>query len=430
MAILEFSICKVVPSFRINFVQNTILSYRDIDIEEFNYSLPEERIAAYPLARGESKLLIYKDGKISQSQYKYIAEALPENTWMVFNETKVVQARLLFPKNENSLIEVFCLEPYGGLSIEQAMQMQGSIEYLCLVGGARKWKDHDLYIDLGSVKLKAEKLERLDSSFRIRLSWTGDINFAEMLELAGKTPLPPYIKRAAEETDKTTYQTSYARKMGSVAAPTAGLHFNDAIFNDLDQKGIARNFLTLHVGAGTFKPVSSSVAEHEMHAEEVFMEANFIRSMHKALLEAKPIICVGTTSLRAIESMYWLACMLKGGKHWDLDNMIIPQWIGFDQSFKALSPIDALEVLLNFFEDQAKDWLSFKTQIIIAPGYQHRIIKGLVTNFHQPKSTLMLLIASILGDDWQKVYQYALDNDFRFLSYGDGCLLNYDGTNA
>lgn len=406
------------------------MSYKEIDIEEFNYELPEDRIATYPKERGESKLLIYKTGTIWESQYKDIGEALPPQTWLVFNETKVVQARLLFPKNEHSIIEVFCLEPLDAMSIEQAMQATGSIDYLCLVGGARKWKEHDLEIQLNGVKLTAQKLGRRENEFEIRLTWDTNLSFGEVLEQAGKTPLPPYIKRAAEEKDKTSYQTTYARRMGSVAAPTAGLHFNEAIFDDLKGRGMEINFLTLHVGAGTFKPVSTTVAEHEMHAEEVFMERSYLLRLQKALVEERPIICVGTTSLRALESMYWLACMHKEGQVNYEKDLIIPQWIGFDGSAEALSPKEAIQILLQLLDSLGKDWFSFKTQIIIGPGYQHRIINGLVTNFHQPKSTLMLLIASILGEDWQKVYNYALAHDFRFLSYGDGCLLNYDRTNA
>lgn len=402
------------------------MSYKDIDIEEYNYPLKEEQIAAYPLERGESKLLIYKQGKISESQYKNIDQFLDPKTWLVFNETKVVQARLLFPKNETSLIEIFCLEPMEHKSVEQAMQASSSIKYLCLVGGAKKWKEPKLAIDLGEVHLEAEKIGRRDAEFEIQLNWNSNHSFAEILELAGKTPLPPYIKRAAEEKDKTTYQTTYARRMGSVAAPTAGLHFNDSIFDKMRAKGMEINFLTLHVGAGTFKPVSSSVAQHEMHAEELFLERSFAQKLKVALEQKRPIICVGTTSLRALESMYWLACMHRAGQLKTDRDPLIPQWIGFDQSCPALAPLEAVSALIELLDARQKDWLNFKTQLIIAPAYQHRIIKGLVTNFHQPKSTLMLLVSSLIGKDWHKVYDYALSNDFRFLSYGDGCLLNYD----
>ncbi|QNR24249.1 S-adenosylmethionine:tRNA ribosyltransferase-isomerase [Croceimicrobium hydrocarbonivorans] len=398
------------------------MEHRQIDIETYNYPLPEDRIAEYPLARGESKLLIFKDQEIRESQYKSIDQYLPENAWMVFNETRVVQARLLFPKNEQSIIEIFCLEPLEHKSIEQAMQAKGSIRYSCLVGGARKWKNHDLEMDLGALKLKARKMGREEAQFDIELSWDQDLSFSEVLELAGKTPLPPYIKRKAEAQDKVTYQTTYARRSGSVAAPTAGLHFNEAIFQKLQDKGIELNYLTLHVGAGTFKPVSTSVAEHEMHAEESFLDRSFIQKLKRALAAGKAIIPVGTTSLRALESLYWLGC-LHYHKQLNDGELIVPQWLGFENPEWALEPLQALESLEALLDENSTDWLPFKTQIIIAPGYQHRLITALVTNFHQPKSTLMLLVSSLIEEHWLEVYQYALDHEFRFLSYGDGCLL-------
>ena len=398
------------------------MQHREIDIEEFNYPLPEEKIAAYPLQRGESKLLVFKDDQINDSQYKHIDQYLPQNAWLIFNETKVVQARLLFPKNEQSIIEVFCLEPLEHKSIEQAMQAKGSIRYLCLVRGARKWKNHSLEIDLGEAKISAQKLGRQEAHFEIELSWDEDLSFSEILDLAGKTPLPPYIKRKAEAEDKKRYQTTYARRSGSVAAPTAGLHFNEEIFNKMKARGMDLNFLTLHVGAGTFKPVSSSVAEHEMHAEEAFIDRQFLNKLKLALQEGRPIIPIGTTSLRALESMYWLGCLhhhdqLRG------DDMVVPQWLAFENKELALSPLESIKSLEQLLDQRKLDWMPFKTQIIIAPGYEHRLIHGLITNFHQPKSTLMLLVASLIGDKWQEVYQHALQNNYRFLSYGDGCLL-------
>ncbi len=398
------------------------MDHREIDIEAYNYELPEDRIASYPLPRGESKLLVYNKGVINENRYHSIADELPENAWLIFNETKVVQARLLFPKNENTIIEVFCLEPLEKGSLEQAMQTKGSIKYQCLVGGARKWKDHDLLMELDGIQLRAEKLGRKDAHFEIKLSWNEDLSFSEILDLAGKTPLPPYIKRKAEERDKTTYQTTYAKKSGSVAAPTAGLHFNEAIFEDIRKRGMQLNFLTLHVGAGTFKPVSTSVAEHEMHAEESFLDRHFLSKLKLALKEGRPIIPIGTTSLRALESMYWMGCMYKHGQ-WNIKEPIVPQWLAFENTEWALSPIESIENLEKLLDEQEVDWLPYKTQIIIAPGYKHRLISALITNFHQPKSTLMLLIASLIGDKWREVYQYALSHDFRFLSYGDGCLL-------
>lgn len=395
-----------------------------LSINEYDYPLPEERIAAFPLPRGESKLLIYRAGELSQSQYKFIDEHLPSDAWLVLNKTRVVQARLLFPKNEQTLIEVFCLEPVKGMSVEQAMQQTKSITYQCLVGGARKWKQNPLEIKTADFTLQAEKRGRIDGNFEIRLSWDTAHTFGEILELAGKTPLPPYIKRAAEESDRTTYQTVYASQPGSVAAPTAGLHFNQEIFHKLENKGVPHSYLTLHVGAGTFKPVSAeNVAEHEMHAEEIHLETAFIEDLVSKLKRKRKIFTVGTTSLRALESLYWLACLLKSEKVSLQEVVVVPQWTGFDGDFKEPAPLQAFEFLLAQLKAKDLNHFGFKTQLIIAPGYKHKIISGLITNFHQPKSTLLLLISSLMGDDWRKAYDYALAQDFRFLSYGDGCLI-------
>lgn len=398
------------------------MEHRQIDIEEYNYPLSEDRIASYPLERGESKLLVYKEGQLVDSQYKHIHHHLPQNAWLVFNETKVVQARLLFPKNEQSIIEVFCLEPLEHKSVELAMQARSSIKYQCLVGGARKWKNHPLEMQLGNLSLKAEKIARQNAHFDIELSWNSNHTFSEVLEIAGKTPLPPYIKRKAEEQDKTTYQTSYAKRSGSVAAPTAGLHFNEAIFDNMRKQGMDLNFLTLHVGAGTFKPVSGSVVEHEMHAEESFLDRQFLNKLKTALRDNRPLVPVGTTSLRALESMYWLGCLYHHGQIKE-GEIVIDQWLAFENQDWALSPLESIESLERLLDERDSEWLPFKTQIIIAPGYKHRLIKALITNFHQPKSTLMLLVASLLGQNWKKLYQHALDHDYRFLSYGDGCLI-------
>ena len=399
------------------------MSIPNLDIQQYDYPLPEEKIALYPAERGESKLLIFDNQEIKEDKYFNIDKYLNANSLLIFNETKVVQARLLFPKNENTIIELFCLEPAHNKAIEQALTEKGSLEYICLIGGARKWKSGLLSIKLAGMTLNVEKIARKEDSFLVRFSWLADMSFAEILDLAGKTPLPPYIKRKAEEKDKKTYQTVYANRAGSVAAPTAGLHFNDAIFNKLEIKGIARNFLTLHVGAGTFKPVSTSIKEHEMHAEEVLVEASFIKSILGNLKNGREVISVGTTSLRALESMYWLGCLASAKQILNLNEICIPQWIAFKEQTPRLESTEAFEACLVLLAENNLEWLSIKTQIIIAPGYKHGIICGLITNFHQPKSTLMLLIASIVGDDWQKIYQHALSNNFRFLSYGDGCLL-------
>lgn len=393
---------------------------QNIRIEDFDYPLPDERIAKYPVSpRDSSKLLVYQDEKISEEVYHNLPDLLPENSLLLFNHTRVVQARLKFPKNETTTIEIFCLEPLE-MDIQQAMQAQSSLRYKCLVGGARKWKQQFLHLQLhdGST-LTAEKIERTSDAFVIEFTWDSDDHFAEILEKAGKTPLPPYLNRDAEELDKETYQTIFAKQDGSVAAPTAGLHFTENLLDALDKKGIDRQFITLHVGAGTFKPVSSEkVADHDMHYEEFFITKNLVEALLQKL--DKAIIPVGTTSLRALESMYWLGVKLLSKK--TEENYIVHQWDPYENS-DAPSPDLALQALLDEMHSQNKNTLTARTQLMIAPGYTHRICSGLLTNFHQPKSTLLLLVSSFVGTHWKTIYDYALAHDFRFLSYGDGCLI-------
>jgi S-adenosylmethionine:tRNA ribosyltransferase-isomerase len=404
-------------------------SLPQININDFDYVLPPERIAKHPLPRGTSKLLVNKAGKLQSSTYANLAAYLPPKAHLVFNQTKVVQARLLFPKNENTVIEVFCLEPALQMSVEQAMQQKNEITYKCLVGGAKKWKQPILHIQSKTFSLSAERLNRQSDHFEIKLTWEGSYTFGEILDLAGKTPLPPYLKRAAIPSDKESYQTVYASRPGSVAAPTAGLHFNPAIFASLNEKGIEQSFLTLHVGAGTFKPVGhKNVAQHQMHAEEVQVDLAFVQQMAHRLAEGEKIIPVGTTSLRALESMYWLACLLQAKKAEWQQIITIPQWIGFENDLPRLKPKQAFSLLAKYLQENQQHHYTFYTQLIIAEGYRHSIINGLITNFHQPKSTLLLLIASLLGPAWRDMYQYALNHHFRFLSYGDGCLLLPHGT--
>lgn len=393
---------------------------QNIRIEDFDYPLPDERIAKYPVSpRDSSKLLVYQDEKISEEVYHNLPDLLPENSLLLFNHTRVVQARLKFPKNETTTIEIFCLEPLE-MDIQQAMQAQSPLRYKCLVGGARKWKQQFLHLQLhdGST-LTAEKIERTSDAFVIEFTWDSDDHFAEILEKAGKTPLPPYLNRDAEELDKETYQTIFAKQDGSVAAPTAGLHFTENLLDALDEKGIDRQFITLHVGAGTFKPVSSEkVADHDMHYEEFFITKDLVEALLQKL--DKAIIPVGTTSLRALESMYWLGVKLLSKK--TEENYIVHQWDPYENS-DAPSPDLALRALLDEMHSQNKNTLTARTQLMIAPGYTHRICSGLLTNFHQPKSTLLLLVSSFVGTHWKTIYDYALSHDFRFLSYGDGCLI-------
>ena len=401
---------------------------KNLAIADFTYSLPENKIADYPLTEREaSKLLVYKEENITEDIYKNIASHIPENSLLVFNDTKVVEARLLFQKPTGGVIEIFCLEPheqYG--DITTAMLQPGKVLWQCLVGGASKWKHGQIlkkivYAYNKEIILQAVYTEKRTDSFVIELSWSEkEMSFAELLHHAGAIPLPPYIKRKAETSDSERYQTIYAHFDGSVAAPTAGLHFTDAIFNKLKEKNIQTDFVTLHVGAGTFKPVKSETLEtHEMHAEFIDVTKEAIEKIIHHL--DKTIIPVGTTSMRTIESLYWLGVKLSMDKN--LGSAEINQWEAYDLAEQNMPVKDALHSLLNWMIKNKRNRLITKTRIIIAPGYQPRIAKALITNFHQPQSTLLLLIAALIGNDWRKVYDYALQNDFRFLSYGDGCLL-------
>ncbi len=398
---------------------------KNIRIEDYSYDLPDEKIARYPVSpRDSSKLLIYQSGKIIDSEYNKLDRFLPKDALLLFNQTKVVQARLKFPKNELTTIEIFCLEPHNKRDIQQAMQSSSPIEYKCLVGGARKWKSGLLHLKTsGGEIISAEKISRENDSFIIQFSWTGKQHFADILEKAGKTPLPPYLNRKAEEGDKATYQTLFAKTDGSVAAPTAGLHFTEDLLQRLAEKGIQEEFITLHVGAGTFKPVSSeTMSDHEMHAEEFFIE----RTLLDALLDnlGKPFIPVGTTSLRALESLYWLGTKLLK-QDTPLETYHVTQWEPYQEGHLP-DVKDALQAIAIEMSNKGVEILTAKTQLIIAPGYKHRICKGILTNFHQPKSTLLLLVASFIDKEWKTIYKHALENNYRFLSYGDGCLILHD----
>lgn len=394
---------------------------KNIRIEDYNYPLPDERIARYPVEpRDSSKLLIYRQGNISEDRYRSLCDHLPKASRLVFNQTKVVQARMLFPKNEQTTIEIFCLEPVD-MDIQQAMQSKSGLVYRCMIGGARKWKNYPLSITTqAGTRVTAEKLENKGGSFLVRFSWDRNIHFAQVLEEGGQTPLPPYLNRAAEANDKERYQTLFARNEGSVAAPTAGLHFSDQLLERLDEKGFKKSFLTLHVGAGTFKPVSTpTLKEHEMHSEEFWVNLDFLDDILSDPM--RPVIPVGTTSMRSLESIYWLGVQcLRNTIH--LDAAQVGQWEPYQNSGLP-KPLEALQALHDRMSEEGITKLIAHTSLIIAPGYEHQICSGLLTNFHQPQSTLLLLVASMIGEDWKSVYQYALDHDFRFLSYGDGCLI-------
>ena len=401
---------------------------KNISIKDFSYELPEEKIAKFPLAkRDESKLLIYKNKKISEDIYNKISEHIPANSLLIFNNTKVFEARILFQKNTGALIEIFCLEPdekYADITF--AMLKKEKVLWKCLVGGASKWKpgqilEKEILVDNKKIILKAKYIEKKTDHFIIELSWfPQEITFAELLHHAGLIPLPPYIKRQAEQSDKERYQTIYAAQNGSVAAPTAGLHFTDSIFEKLIIRKIQKDFVTLHVGAGTFKPVKSETLEdHIMHSEFIEVSEATINN----IINNENIFAVGTTSLRTIESLYWLG--IKAILHPDIvmNDLIINQWDVYEIQAGTASAKQALESLLMWMKKNEVKKLITKTQLLITPGYDFKIINGLITNFHQPQSTLLLLVAALIGEDWKTIYDYALNNNFRFLSYGDGCLL-------
>lgn len=403
---------------------------KDLSIQDYTYHLPEEKIARYPLQeRDASRLLIYQHHTIREDQYRNIDRYLPSHSLLLFNNTKVVEARLLFHKPTGAAVEIFCLEPppdYADMTT--AMTQKGQVTWICLIGGASKWKpgqvlEKRIASEAGEIVLQARYQGREKDSFAIELSWTpASLTFAEILHYAGNIPLPPYIKRNVELADAQRYQTVYAHTEGSVAAPTAGLHFTEAVFQKLNNKQIHREYLTLHVGAGTFKPVKSeTMAEHTMHAEFIDVTTGTIETILSYL--DKSITVVGTTSLRTVESLYWLGVKIIRQKHLPLQELVVHQWDPYDPQAEKITARRALKALLEYLYGKQLQRLITKTSLLIAPGYTIRIPGALVTNFHQPQSTLLLLVAAFVGESWRSIYQYALENDFRFLSYGDGCLL-------
>lgn len=399
-----------------------------LQIKDFTYQLPDERIARYPLAeRDQSKLLIYQNGQIHEDIYRNIAQHLPKDTLLLFNNTRVIEARILFEKTSGSVIEIFCLEPAADLELVQAMTATGRVRWNCLVGGAGKWKqpllEKKISMQKGELSLYAEMIERRPDNFLIEFSWQNDeLNFAEVLHAAGILPLPPYLQRKAEEADYDRYQTVYARQEGSVAAPTAGLHFTGALLSELRRKGITDEYVTLHVGAGTFKPVKSeTMLEHAMHKEWIQVNTAGIETILNH--QSKTIIPVGTTSLRTLETLYWMGVKAHLNPAATVSDLEIRQWDVYDLPLQTLPVEKALQALLQLMHNQELSELICHTQILVAPGYRPRLTNALITNFHQPNSTLLLLVAALVGDDWRKIYSYALQNGFRFLSYGDGSLL-------
>ncbi len=407
---------------------------KKISILDYTYDLPADRIALHPLAeRDASKLLVYKNANIEEDIYKNIAEHLPAESLLIFNNTKVIKARIRFQKSSGGIIEIFCLEPFEAINeYSHVMNQKGSATWKCMIGGVSKWKEGELSLESGvkSLELKATLIEKLADAYLVEFYWSpADLTFAEVLEHCGDIPLPPYIKRKTEEADTDRYQTVYAKDEGSVAAPTAGLHFTPGIFTKLAAKNILTDFVTLHVGAGTFKPVkAATMQEHEMHAEWIDVSAAVIENLAEQI--DKTVVAVGTTSLRTIESLYWMG--VKANLTPAVEQLQINQWEVYEEPLKnsSLSAKEALAALLKWMKEGNRDRLFTQSQILIAPGYHFKIAKAIITNFHQPQSTLLLLVAAAIGNDlpdgqagWRKIYNYAMQHEFRFLSYGDGSLL-------
>jgi S-adenosylmethionine:tRNA ribosyltransferase-isomerase len=399
---------------------------KHLSILDFTYNLPNERIANYPLQQRDlSKLLIYRQGNISEDIYRNIDQQIEPGTLLVFNNTKVVQARIFFENDKGATIEIFCLEPVGDYTeMVTAMAAKNKVQWKCMVGRASKWREKLLHKDLSNnTILSAEIVSKSEEGFIIELSWNNpQLTFAEILEEAGVMPIPPYIKRESDETDATRYQTVYAKHDGSVAAPTAGLHFSKEVLEKLEQKKIDLAYVTLHVGAGTFKPVKSETMDgHTMHHEWIEVTPALITLLINHL--EKGIVAVGTTSMRTIESLYWMGVKALRNPAINISELEVSQWEPYE-TVANFSAAEALNALLKWLTDRELEKLICKTQIIIAPPYKLKVATGLVTNFHQPQSTLLLLVAAIVGDDWKRMYDYALNNNFRFLSYGDGSIIH------
>lgn len=404
---------------------NTIDKVRNIRISDYNYPLPDHRIAKHPLAaREQCKLLCYKvGGEISEGHFYDVPAVLPEKAMLVYNNTRVINARLRFRKSTGSTIEIFCLEPVAPCDYQLIFQTTQSCTWLCLVGNSKRWKQgpltQEIEVDGKTVTLEANRGERRGNSFEIEFSWNGDVTFASILEAIGEIPIPPYLNRGTESTDSSDYQTVYSHIDGSVAAPTAGLHFTDEVLAECDKRGITRRELTLHVGAGTFQPVKSvNIGEHEMHYEFISVQ----RSLLVDLINAEgPVVAVGTTSVRTLESLYYVGQVLETNPDADEEMLTVKQWMPYSTPCE-ISTKKALQNVVDYLDRHHAEAYMGSTQLMIAPGFQYRIISGMITNFHQPQSTLLLLVSAFVGvDHWRAIYDYALDHDFRFLSYGDAC---------
>lgn len=416
---------KVAYFCRIKKAKVKLSNPQEIRIEEYNYNLPEERIAKYPLIkRDSSKLLVYKNKKTEDSVFSHLPEYLPNDSLLVFNNTKVIQARLHFRKTTGALIEIFCLEPHYPHDYLLNFQQTNNCSWICLIGNLKKWKDgkliREVSINNRTIIISAQRKESAGDAHIVEFTWDDvSVTFSELLESMGELPIPPYLNRETEEQDKQTYQTVYSKIEGSVAAPTAGLHFTPEVFNSLHRKGLKTAEVTLHVGAGTFRPVKSEqIKDHTMHSEFISVKRDFLEQLlnHKGA-----VIAVGTTSVRTLESLYYLGESLEKDKN---SQMHVPQWQPYEKDSNSISVEKALSNLIEHLEDNKRNALLADTQIIIAPGYHFKIVNGIITNFHQPQSTLLLLVSAFLGKEkWKDIYKHALENDYRFLSYGDSSLL-------
>jgi len=400
---------------------------KEIQISDYSYELADERIAKFPISqRDHSKLLIYNKGVVGEDIFYNLPKHLPEGALMVMNNTKVIQARLHFRKQTGALIEIFLLEPAEPADYEQMFQQTGRCSWLCLVGNQKKWKEGPLFkrveVRGEKIEISAVRLGEQGTSQLIEFEWSGEVSFAEILDVLGELPIPPYLNRETQESDKTTYQTVYSKIKGSVAAPTAGLHFTERVLQDVDARGIEREEVTLHVGAGTFKPVkSATIGEHAMHTEYIAVRRQTIERLIAHHGEA---IAIGTTSVRTLESLYYMGLKVMANPDIAEEELHVGQWEPYQEvRDEGLEVREVLQVLLDWLDRHELTVLHSSTQIMIAPGYDYKIVKMLVTNFHQPQSTLLLLVSAFVHGDWRKIYDYALSHDFRFLSYGDSSLL-------
>ncbi len=397
---------------------------RHIDMSDYDYPLPEERIAKYPLAnRTDSKLLHFKNGEITERRFTDIVELLPSDSLLVFNNTKVIRARIIMHKSTGARVEIFCLEPHSPADYERAFAVRGECEWSCIVGNLKKWKEGEVSITFNGESLRAEIIQRGEREHIIRFRWSAECTFGELLETLGRIPIPPYLCRESEAIDNSRYQTVYSKFEGSVAAPTAGLHFSNEIINTLKTKNIETEEVTLHVGAGTFLPVKAeNAADHAMHTEHFEVSISTLKNL---LAHHGSITAVGTTSVRTLESLSALAYRIEAQED-PACNRVVGQWELYDIP-EAFGGEEALKILIDYMARNNTERLKASTQIMITPlGYRFRIVKRIVTNFHQPKSTLLLLVSAYVGDAWRDIYRYALENDFRFLSYGDSSLLEME----